>query len=190
MVQPILPFNHPIYSEPSFEARIGPATNALLADLWDTLQAAKLPWLCAKNIGHNVQVAVIDTAFVLKNERYIAPDDFRAVVINPHVVPTTALITGLLEWEASLPQLAISLTRPKAISARWLNHDGIEIEAKLEGYAARAFLHCVELFQGQLMTDNLSPYRKTSLKGHLGRIKGGKVTANYTLANIEHGNPL
>lgn len=184
MVRPVLLYNHIIYSEPSAIAEIGPGTNALLADMWDTLAACKLPWLCAKHIGVNVQVAVIDTSHIQKNERLVAPEDFRAVVINPKISPTSALVNGLLEWDAALPQLAISIARERKILAQWQNNEGESGAFELEGYAARAMQHCTEVFEGRLMTNNLSPNRKASLRSHLSRIKSGKVPTHYPIAPI------
>jgi peptide deformylase len=70
----------------------------------------------------------------------------------------------------SFPGLKLLITRPEAVAVRYNALDGTEITEKLEGAAARAWLHEYDHTQGICFTDRASRLHRNMAKKRLTKI--------------------
>ena len=125
-----------------------PELHALIADMFDTMEAANGAGLAAPQIGENLQLVIFGFA---NNARYPdAPPVPRTVLINP-------LIEALGDeeeegWEGclSVPGLRGVVPRYAHICYRGLDPLGQAIEREADGFHARVVQHEVDHLIGRL----------------------------------------
>jgi peptide deformylase len=125
-----------------------PELHALIADMFDTMEAANGAGLAAPQIGENLQLVIFGFA---SNARYPdAPPVPRTVLINP-------LIEALGDeeeegWEGclSVPGLRGVVPRYAHIRYRGLDPLGQAIEREADGFHARVVQHEVDHLIGRL----------------------------------------
>jgi peptide deformylase len=122
--------------------------HALIADMFDTMQAADGAGLAAPQIGVDLQVAIFGFT---KNERY--PDALpvpRTVLINPTIVP----LTDEMEegWEGCLSVPGMRGVVPRYAYIRYTGFDvkGATIDREAEGFHARVVQHECDHLIGKL----------------------------------------
>jgi peptide deformylase len=125
-----------------------PELQALIADLFDTMEAAHGAGLAAPQIGVDLQVVIFGFT---KNERYPdAPPVPRTVLVNPVITP---LGDGEEEgWEGclSVPGLRGVVPRWSRIRYRGFDPEGAPIEREAEGFHARVVQHECDHLIGKL----------------------------------------
>lgn len=144
--------------------------------LEETQKQLKHPLVSAKHLGVNFQVFCIDLNFAAQTAK-----NMQQVFINPEVRSTQAPLVSGLEDDLSLPQLTVSVERPKQIEVRFLNENFIEQTETFSDLAARWILHGIEQLNGITLIDKLNAHRQRSVKKHLTRIKEQKIKTNYKL---------
>lgn len=125
-----------------------PELHALIADMFDTMEAANGAGLAAPQIGENVQVVIFGFA---NNVRYPdAPAVPRTVLINPSI----EALGGEEEegWEGclSVPGLRGVVPRWARIRYRGVDPLGQPIDREAEGFHARVVQHEVDHLIGRL----------------------------------------
>ena len=125
-----------------------PQLHALIADMFDTMEAANGAGLAAPQIGENLQVVIFGFTH---NARYPdAPPVPRTVLINPAFEP----IDGDEEegWEGclSVPGLRGVVPRWARIRYRGFDPLGQAIEREAQGFHARVVQHEVDHLIGRL----------------------------------------
>lgn len=132
-----------------------PALRALVADLFDTMAAARGAGLAAPQIGVDLQVVIFGFE---KSERYPdAPPVPPTVLVNPLVTPLTdEKVEG---WEGclSVPGLRGVVPRFARVRYRGWSEEGDLIEREVDGFHARVVQHECDHLIGRLyptrMTD-------------------------------------
>lgn len=124
-----------------------PEIQGLIADLWETMVAAKGAGIAAPQIGVNVQVCVFGAH--VPNPRYpdrpLVPP---TVLINPSIEPLEPTLDD--DWEGclSIPGLRGMVPRYRHILYRGLNAHGEPFERQAHGFHARVVQHeCDHLWQ-------------------------------------------
>ena len=125
-----------------------PALHALIADMFDTMEAANGAGLAAPQIGENLQLVIFGFSH---NARYPdAPPVPRTVLINPLIEP----LGGEQEegWEGclSVPGLRGVVPRWARIRYRGFDPLGHPIEREADGFHARVVQHEVDHLFGRL----------------------------------------
>ncbi|CAN6484244.1 unnamed protein product [Victoria cruziana] len=125
-----------------------PELQALLRDMFDTMEAANGAGLAAPQIGVDLQVVVFGFQH---NERYPeAPPVPMTVLINPVITPLgDALVEG---WEGclSVPGLRGVVPRLERIRYQGFDAEGQAIDREAEGFHARVVQHECDHLQGLL----------------------------------------
>ena len=132
-----------------------PELHALLADMKDSMIAAKGAGLAAPQIGENVRVVIFE---VINNPRYPdrEPIPF-TVLINPQLTPISPIQEE--DWEGCLSVPGMRGMVPRYPKLRYTGFDaaGNKIERSVEGFHARVVQHEVDHLDGVLypmrMTD-------------------------------------
>ena len=114
-----------------------------IADLFETMYAAKGVGLAANQVGVATRVAVIDA------------DGHKLALVNPQIVSAAGKEIAE-EGCLSIPDIYAEVTRPDMVVMEALDADGKPYRVELEGLAARAVQHEIDHLDGILFLDHLS----------------------------------
>lgn len=129
-----------------------PGLRALVADMFDTMQAANGAGLAAPQIGVSLRVVIFGYADpTVRNPRYPEADPVpQTILVNPEI---EALSSGMEEgWEGclSVPGLRGIVERHAHLRYRGFDLDGRPIERLAEGFHARVVQHECDHLDGIL----------------------------------------
>ena len=125
-----------------------PELHALIADMFDTMEAADGAGLAAPQIGVDRQLVIFGFAH---NVRYPdAPPVPRTVLINPQIEPLSSDEEDGWEGCLSVPGLRGVVPRFARIRYRGFDPQGAAIEREAEGFHARVVQHEVDHLIGRL----------------------------------------
>jgi peptide deformylase len=132
-----------------------PALHALVADMFDTMAAAKGAGLAAPQIGVDLQLVIFGFG---KLDRYPdAPPVPPTVLINPTITPLSDEVEEGWEGCLSVPGLRGLVPRLRRIRYCGFDAHGQPIEREAEGFHARVVQHECDHLIGRLyptrMTD-------------------------------------
>jgi len=133
-----------------------PELNKLLADMFESMYAAKGVGLAAPQIGIGRKIAVIDTS-VGEN-----PKD-KLILINPRILHLEGKQTGE-EGCLSIPGFREQVTRAKRAVMKAQNAKGEWYEMSAEDLLARAFQHEVDHLNGKLYIKHISALKRDLIK--------------------------
>lgn len=157
MIYPIVKYGQPVLDAPgepvtAFDGEL----EKLVADMFETMYAARGVGLAAPQIGIGKQLCVID---VSSGEN---PAD-RIVLVNPKLLSMEGKQTDE-EGCLSLPTFRAPTTRPMSASVRAQDVHGEEVTLSGEGLLARAFCHEIDHLNGILFIRHLSMLKRDSIK--------------------------
>ena len=125
-----------------------PELHALIADMFDTMEAANGAGLAAPQIGENQQLVIFGFSH---NARYPdAPPVPRTVLINPRIEPLGDEEEEGWEGCLSVPGLRGVVPRFPRIRYRGFDPLGNPIEREVDGFHARVVQHEVDHLIGRL----------------------------------------
>lgn len=125
-----------------------PELHALIADLADTMVAAKGAGLAAPQIGVDLQVVLFGFE---RNERYPdAPPVPRTVLVNPVITPLGDAEEDGWEGCLSVPGLRGLVPRWSRIRYHGCDERGLPIVREAEGFHARVVQHECDHLMGRL----------------------------------------
>ncbi len=125
-----------------------PELQALIADLFDTMEAANGAGLAAPQIGENLQLVIFGFS---NNARYPDAEPVpRTVLINPVIEPIGDAEEEGWEGCLSVPGLRGVVPRFARIRYRGFDPSGQRIEREVQGFHARVVQHEVDHLIGRL----------------------------------------
>jgi peptide deformylase len=127
-----------------------------LADMFESMYAAKGVGLAAPQIGFSRKIAVIDTSVGEK------PED-KLVLINPKILKLEGKQTGE-EGCLSIPGFREQVSRAKRATMRAQNAKGEWYEMTGEDLLARAFQHEIDHLNGKLYIKHISALKRDLIK--------------------------
>jgi len=165
MVYPIVKFGDPVLER---EADIvtefdTPDLNQFLADMFESMYAAKGVGLAAPQIGISRKISVID---VSNGER----SEDKLVIINPTIVKVEGKQVGE-EGCLSVPGFREQVRRAKRVTIRAQNAKGEPFEMTGEDLLARAFLHETDHLFGRLYISHISALKRDLLKRKIRKLQ-------------------
>lgn len=131
-------------------ATVDDATRQFVADLFETMDAAKGVGLAANQVGVTQRIAVVGV------------EDDRFAMINPVIVSAEGRARAE-EGCLSLPDVYGEVTRPERIVLEALDERGQPYRRELDGYVARAVQHEIDHLDGILFFDHLSMLKRELL---------------------------
>lgn len=158
MVYPIVKFGDPVLEHEAddvveFDT---PELHKFLADMFESMYAAKGVGLAAPQIGVGKKIAVIDCSNG-ENEAE------KIVLINPKIVKIEGKQVGE-EGCLSIPGFREQVRRGKRVTVRAQNAKGEEFEMTGEDLLARAFLHETDHLYGRLYITHISALKRDLMK--------------------------
>jgi peptide deformylase len=165
MVRKILKYGGPVLeqiAEPVTEFNT-PELHELIADMWETMYAAKGVGLAAPQIGLSKRISVIDVS--------VGEDETKKVVIiNPKVMFTDGKQVGE-EGCLSIPGFREPVTRANKVVVRAQDECGQTIELAGEELLARAFLHEIDHLNGVLFINHLSALKRDIIRRKIKKLQ-------------------
>lgn len=135
-----------------------PELHALVADLFDTMEAANGAGLAAPQIGVDLQLVIFGFA---SNARYPeAPPVPLTVLCNPVIEPLDGAVEEGWEGCLSVPGLRGVVPRWSRIRYRGFDPTGVPIEREAEGFHARVVQHECDHLIGRLYPTRMTDLTK------------------------------
>jgi peptide deformylase len=135
-----------------------PELYALIADMFDTMEAAEGAGLAAPQIGVDLQVVIFGFS---KNDRYPdAPPVPRTVLINPTITPLSELVEEGWEGCLSVPGLRGMVPRYAHIRYAGFDPKGQPIDSEAQGFHARVVQHECDHLLGTLYPMRIRDFSK------------------------------
>lgn len=157
-----------LFGDPVLRRRAEPVrgvdadTEALIRDLFETMDAHDGVGLAAPQVGSAKRVIVVDLSSVGRPE-------WRRAFVNPSLSDPRGRVRAR-EGCLSIPGVEADLRRAGAVRLRALDADGNPVDLTAEGWVARVLQHEVDHLDGVLFVDRLPGWRRAMLRGRLLRL--------------------
>jgi peptide deformylase len=165
MVRTILKYGEPMLeqvAEPVTEFDT-PELKELIADMWETMYAAKGVGLAAPQIGSGKRISVIDIS--------VGEDETKKIVIiNPEVTFREGKQVGE-EGCLSIPGFREPVARANKVTIRAQNEKGEALELTGEELLARALEHEIDHLNGILFINHLSALKRDIIRRKIKKLQ-------------------
>ena len=155
MIRPCLPYPHPILKATAAPvAEITDEIRAIWADMVDTMEAMPGYGLAAPQIGVGLRLAVVDCS------------EERGQVVrmaNPEILHASGQMREHEEASPNLPGVSAKISRPRAVTVRFLNDKGEMEERDFVLLWATSVQHQIDHLNGKLFFDHLSALKRKML---------------------------
>jgi peptide deformylase len=153
--RPFLPWPHPMLRTPAAAvAAITDEVRAIWRDMVETMDAMPGYGLAAVQIGVNLRLAVVDCSDTRGQAVLMA---------NPEVLHASGQMREHDEASPNLPGVSAVVSRPRAVTVRFLNADGQVEERDFVGLWATSAQHQIDHLAGKMYFDRLSPLKRKML---------------------------
>ncbi len=150
-----LPYPHPVLKSPAAPvAEITPEVRAVWAEMVEVMDAMPGYGLAAVQIGVALRLAVVDCSEARGQAILMA---------NPEVLHASGQMRDHEEASPNLPGVSAVISRPRAVTVRYLNADGEIEERDMVNLWATSAQHQIDHLNGKLYFDHLSPLKRQML---------------------------
>jgi peptide deformylase len=158
--------------------RVTPEIKKLISDMFETMRANHGVGLAAQQVGHALQLTVIDvreatdrpSTLELKGKSSDVAEIMPLVLINPQITPSGDPVTAG-EGCLSFPQIYAEVSRPAFVEVKALNEKGKPVEFRAGGLLSRVVQHEVDHLNGILFIDRMTAAKKRELKPELDELQ-------------------
>lgn len=178
MIYPIIMYGDPVLRKRAKDIPVGTDVQQLVADMFETMEAANGIGLAAPQIGQSIRLFVVDGTSL---EEEPGMEDFKKAFINPQVLGEVGSPWEFEEGCLSIPNIREKITRKEKLRIRYFDADWNLFEEEFDGMKARIVQHEYDHIEGKLFVDYLTPLKKRMLKGKLADISKGKVDTEYRI---------
>lgn len=175
MILEVVKYGHPLLRQKgarieTFDADV----RRLIADMLETMYAAKGVGLAAQQVGRALQVTVIDVAGVpdrpstieVNGEPVEVASHMPLVLVNPEIKPVGDPVSGP-EGCLSFPEIYADISRPEFVEVKALNEKGKPICFRAGGLLSRAVQHEVDHLNGILFIDRMDKKAKEEVRAEI-----------------------
>jgi peptide deformylase len=188
MILDVVKYGHPVLrkkGEPI--GSITPKIEKLIADMLETMHAAKGIGLAAQQIGQALQLTVIDVRGVedrpsslqIEGQPVEVGSFMPLALINPVVKPVGKSVPGM-EGCLSFPEIFAEIARPETVDVEAMNEKGERIEFHCGGLLARVVQHETDHLHGILFIDRMTRETKAELKSQLEDLRAATKAVSKT----------
>ena len=154
-VRRCLPWPNPVLRTAAADVpTITDEVRAIWADMIDTMDAMPGYGLAAVQIGVPLRLAVVDCSEARGQAVRMA---------NPEVLHASVQLREHEEASPNLPGVSAVIQRPRAVTVRFLNDQGILEERDFVGLWATSVQHQIDHLAGKMYFDHLSPLKRKML---------------------------
>lgn len=179
MILEVVRYGHPVLRQKGARIEtIDAEVQRLIADMMETMYAAKGVGLAAQQVGHALQLTVIDVAGVTDRPSTMEVagrpvdlnDHMPLVLLNPEITPVGDAVTGP-EGCLSFPEIYAEISRPGFVEVKALNDRGKLITFHAGGLLARAVQHEVDHLNGILFIDRMDKKTKEQVRAEIDELQ-------------------
>lgn len=153
--RPFLRWPHPCLTAIAAPvADITDETRAIWGDMVDSMDAMPGYGLAAPQIGISLRLAVVDCS------------DGRGQAVlmaNPQILHASGQLRDHEEASPNLPGITAVISRPRAVTVRYLNADGQSEDREFVNLWATSVQHQIDHLNGKMYFDRLSPLKRKML---------------------------
>ncbi len=190
MILPIVGYGNPVLkkvSKPILPDHKG--LKELISDMWETMYNGRGVGLAAPQIGLDIRLFVIDSEqLVSENEEEEEEDEkfritkgIKMVFINPLIVEEHGAPWIYEEGCLSIPEIRVKIARKETVTIKYVDEDFVEHTEEFSEMNARIIQHEYDHLQGILLTDHMTPLKKSLIKSKLDNISRGKISVKYKM---------
>ncbi|MDO9639497.1 MAG: peptide deformylase [Pseudotabrizicola sp.] len=155
MTRPCIPWPHPVLRTPAADvAGITDDIRAIWDEMVQVMDAMPGYGLAAVQIGVPLRLAVVDCS------------DARGQAIrmaNPEVLHASGQLREHEEASPNLPGVSAVIKRPRAVTVRYLNDQGVIEDRDFINLWATSVQHQIDHLAGKMYFDRLSPVKRKML---------------------------
>lgn len=155
MTRPCIPWPHPVLRTRAADVpAITDQTRAIWAEMIEVMDAMPGYGLAAVQIGVALRLAVVDCS------------DARGQAIrmaNPEILHASGQMREHEEASPNLPGVSAVIKRPRAVTVRYLNDQGVIEDREFINLWATSVQHQIDHLAGKMYFDHLSPVRRKML---------------------------
>ena len=175
MILPIVKYGHPVLRQKGAKIEsLTPEIKKLIADMFETMEDRHGVGLAAQQVGHAIQLTVIDVRAVTDRPSWLeingrpvdVAENMPLVLINPEVTAVGEPVKGG-EGCLSFPEIFAEISRPESVDVRALDAKGRPIEFRCGGLLARAVQHETDHLNGILFIDRMERKQKEEFRDEL-----------------------
>jgi peptide deformylase len=159
---PILAWPHQILRMPAAPVEsLSDRVRQVWADMIEVMEAMPGYGLAAVQIGIPLRLAVVDCS------------DARGQAVrmaNPEVLHASGQLREHEEASPNLPGVSAVIRRPRAVTVRFLNDQGMIEDRDFVGLWATSVQHQIDHLAGKMYFDHLSPLKRKMLIGKAGKL--------------------
>jgi peptide deformylase len=172
MVLPVVKYGDPVLRRKGARVeRVDDAVRQFIADLYETMYAARGVGLASQQVGRAAQVCVIDVRGIKDRPSQLWVGGHEADVeafmplalINPAIKPLGDRVLGP-EGCLSFPEIYGDIERPAEVEVTATNERGEEFSFKAGGLLARAVQHEVDHLNGILFIDRMNTSTRNEVR--------------------------
>ena len=164
MTRPFVMYPHKALRTPA--AKVDAITDEIVA-IWDEMIVAMdtMPGvgLAAPQLGIGLALAVVDAS----DTRGQAVRMANPVILHSSIEPRTHQ-----EGSPNLPHVSADVTRPRAVTVRYLNEDGVWDRRDFVGLWATSVQHQIDHLAGKMYIDHLSRMKRDMLVKRSAKLRG------------------
>ena len=150
-------------------ASIDDAVRATLADMFETMYAARGIGLAATQVGIERRLVVIDLQE--PEEEDGEPVRHPVAFVNPELLWVSDDVSKYNEGCLSIPEQYAEVERPARCRVKWLDADGKPHEEEMDGLLSTCIQHEIDHLNGVLFTDHISKLKRDIIMKKLAKAR-------------------
>ncbi len=179
MVLEVVKYGHPVLRQKGARVeKITPEIHRLIADMFETMHERHGIGLAAQQVGHALQLTVLDIRAVTDRPSTLQLGDKPAdpnslmplVLINPEFKPLAEAVSGP-EGCLSFPEIYADIARSESIEVTAQNETLERVQFKCGGLLARAIQHEHDHLHGILFIDRMSADKRREIKPEIDELQ-------------------
>ncbi len=179
MIYPIVAYGNPILKKEAEEIKEGTNLDALIQDMYATMDFANGVGLAAPQINQGVRLFVIDSSLMLDEDD--AEKGIRRVFINPIILDEYGDDYSFEEGCLSIPEVRAEIIRPETLTIEYFDENWNLKEEEFSGMTARVIQHEYDHLEGILFVDYLKGLKKRLVQSKLIDVSKGKISTDYRM---------
>ena len=150
-------------------SEVDASIRATLADMFETMYAARGIGLAATQVGIEKRLVVID----LQEPEEEGGEPVRKPVafVNPELLWVSDETAVYNEGCLSIPEQYAEVARPARCRVKWLDGDGKSHEEEMDGLMATCIQHEIDHLNGVLFTDHISRLKRDMIMKKLAKAR-------------------
>jgi peptide deformylase len=175
MILDVVKYGHPVLRQKGARIeKITPEIKKLIADMLETMHERHGVGLAAQQVGHALQLTVLDVRDVqdrpstleLKGKPADVKEIMPLVLINPEIKPVGEMVAGS-EGCLSFPEIFAEISRPGSVDVKALSEKLKPVEFRAGGLLSRAIQHEADHLNGILFIDRMTRKVKEEMRDEL-----------------------